>query len=173
MPATSMPKILPSLSDSATNSPTNCTQLWPKSKFRQSKQRLQRRWVPKKTLQAQNFYQGNQRLWVPKTKITSIPKTQTEPKTITQPRISRQSKWIPKKLLQAQQFYNGNSHIWLPKTHQRSENQTAQSTTRPTAQTQLQKPTLNVHNVSTKVCISEPTDINIKLNKGKGKHTST
>ena len=41
--------------------------------------------------------------------------------------------------------------------------------TRPTAQTQLQKPTLNVHNVSTKVCISEPTNINIKLNKGKGK----
>ena len=63
-------------------------------------------WIPKDLLWAQGYYNGQTKIWVPR---THKPKPQ-QPK-----RASTEYRWIPKSTLKAQGYYEGQEYLWLPK----------------------------------------------------------
>ena len=63
-------------------------------------------WIPKDLLRAQGYYDGQTKIWVPR---THKPKPQ-QPK-----QASTEYRWIPKSTLKAQGYYEGQEYLWLLK----------------------------------------------------------
>ena len=68
--------------------------------------RFKQMWIPKDLLRAQGYYEGQTKIWVPR---THTPKPQ-QPQ-----RASMEYRWIPKSTLKAQGYYEGQEYLWLPK----------------------------------------------------------
>ena len=70
---------------------------------------MQSRWIPKSTLQAQGYYNGQRQIWLPK-KLNPLPKTTTLPKPTSRTETSKvaTTSSLPKPVKQ----------VWLPKRQQ-------------------------------------------------------
>ena len=70
---------------------------------------LQYRWVPKTTLKAQGYYEGQTSVWLPKQKKTSIWKPITSSNPISAVTLSKTKATTPS-------HASSNKKVWLPKT---------------------------------------------------------
>ena len=79
------------------------------------------RWIPKDSLQAQGYFQGEKDVWLPRqprhqkptSPSQSKPRQRKNKKAQHQRRTHQQ--WVPVLLLESQGFHRGNDQIWVPK----------------------------------------------------------
>ena len=115
--------------------PTIPTRKFAKSHLRG--QQLQKRWVPRRLLAAQGFFEGQTQLWLPveidHPCTTNLKDSAHAFKTLTA------QKWVSKSTLSTQGYYEGQSRLWVPK--------------HLTAQSSPHKPTnFTISTVVSKIC---------------------
>ena len=76
---------------------------------------LRKRWIPKKLLAAQGFFEGQTKLWVPVTKAQVRTSSNNLKESARASKTLTTQKWISKSTLRAQGYYEGESQLWVPK----------------------------------------------------------
>ena len=74
-----------------------------------TKASIHKRWLPKKLLQAQHFYEGNNLIWIPKQRQTPVNAGFIPQDSQQVRKVIPQTRWLP----QAHNFYQKNNYSWV------------------------------------------------------------